>query len=652
MDKCLETHLHAQRLGFETVRMFDALRLIVRSFADSRRQLSQQEVQEEQQEQQSALLSGSALVRYGKFIRKLCLKQMMLDHLLSTYARFKDQDVEAIITTATTVTATVTTTANNASDDDNTPGALDATTTSDKPPPMATSNYIVLYLLSLCPNLQNLVFVAWQVRNSDMVFWNTIATTVVPNLQSMTIGFEDNQHFDHNLPIPRILLAYCTSKMRFIRTLHYETPKATATLQVQEDGALADKERRQKHDDDKEEVEESLTGMKHLDLRVHRDLVCPPYILRFLQRCSKLEILETLYFTAPWVNALSGLDRLKRLELNRIDPLALQLLVNALKSGRHPVLNEFMIRFYGNYSMITNGTVADLVSSCWTGWRFIQLPRVDAFTAVALVKHCFLTIEHLSVTGLSSIQMQQILSSSPRLVTFCNLRRRHTSPIDGAPEQGGCFHVQDLIDLDPVTGKFRPWQCESTLKVFAAMVTGIPRPEVTMTYHGFPRQDHEPAVLQEAYPDQSQQLQRQVYERLARFTHLQDLELGEEVRYSEDEEVFISAADGQLVYNDTGYQYDCLDISLRNGLDLLSNLKEMKRLNFIRMATAVGVEDVQWMVNNWPRLERIDGLSSRGSERKAARWLDRKCPWIFSTSYRLDRAAVCWDSDTDFSDSE
>ncbi|KAG0273513.1 hypothetical protein BGZ95_010677 [Linnemannia exigua] len=96
--------------------------------------------------------------------------------------------------------------------------------------------------------------------------------------------------------------------------------------------------------------------------------------------------------------------------------------------------------------------------------------------------------------------------------------------------------AQDLIDLDTpldflksanppaVSPPLKSWKCESTLKVFRVMVTGIPRPDVRELYFLGTIPDRN--VLLESYPGQSLDLQRRVYERLARFTNLERLELG------------------------------------------------------------------------------------------------------------------------------
>lgn len=85
------------------------------------------------------------------------------------------------------------------------------------------------------------------------------------------------------------------------------------------------------------------------------------------------------------------------------------------------------------------------------------------------------------------------------------------------------------------------------------------------------------------------------------------------------------------------HHYDCLEMSLRSGLRLLEGLKELKALSVMRMTTVIGVEEVQWMVQNWPKLRRVDGLSfEETGEEAALRWLKENCPWIQSRVYSYE----------------
>lgn len=83
-----------------------------------------------------------------------------------------------------------------------------------------------------------------------------------------------------------------------------------------------------------------------------------------------------------------------------------------------------------------------------------------------------------------------------------------------------------------------------------------------------------------------------------------------------------------LMFLNPDFQYSCLPMSLATGLDLMSDLKELRELNVEQMAHRIGLEEVQWMVANWPRLNRIIGLNVKDEAIKAVEWLKTARPWI------------------------
>lgn len=52
-----------------------------------------------------------------------------------------------------------------------------------------------------------------------------------------------------------------------------------------------------------------------------------------------------------------------------------------------------------------------------------------------------------------------------------------------------------------------------------------------------------------------------MYERLARFTHQEELELEHDDRNWGNDESCIEAADGGVVFNDRDFQYKCVDLT-------------------------------------------------------------------------------------------
>ncbi|KAI9231633.1 MAG: hypothetical protein BYD32DRAFT_430367 [Podila humilis] len=105
----------------------------------------------------------------------------------------------------------------------------------------------------------------------------------------------------------------------------------------------------------------------------------------------------------------------------------------------------------------------------------------------------------------------------------------------------------------------------------------------------------------ESWPSSSSSLtsfevQQTIYRHLSKFTRLRLLNLGRSgaVKWSAK---------------------SVLDLSLANGLDQLARLTELREFDFCQMNHRLGMEEVQWMLAHWPRLERLAGYLSHDRDR-------------------------------------
>ncbi|KAF9131567.1 hypothetical protein BGW39_001616 [Mortierella sp. 14UC] len=346
----------------------------------------------------------------------------------------------------------------------------------------------------------------------------------------------------------------------------------------------------------------------------------PPTWSRFFKRCEHLRALHVSSIDQSWVQALAECRTVERLTLVVADIEILRLLTTALRTGL-PSLNELCIEDLH----ASDEALASVLSVCRAGWRSIELPTINSCSVDALIEHHCPTLEVikvLTVPEISSTQMVQILASSPRLHTFVMFDEEFIFD----PKEPH-FEADDFIDLDHSTGQLRPWLCESTLKEFRAHVTGIPRPDLNRTFHGHPL--GEGMVMPESFPGQGRELQRRVYGRLARFTSLETLMLGNEDRNFDNTSRYVESEMTIEEEDDEDHQYTCLEMSLSSGLQALGSLKKLRELRIMRMATAIGVEEVQWMVQSWPRLKKLSGLNySAEASVQAASWMRERCPRI------------------------
>ncbi|KAF9200959.1 hypothetical protein BGZ59_002978, partial [Podila verticillata] len=308
---------------------------------------------------------------------------------------------------------------------------------------------------------------------------------------------------------------------------------------------------------------------------------------------------------------LQNCPELKKLTVRFMSDACIGILAATLRSHLRKLTT---IEQDGFWVQNTDSAMAEMLSTCHAGWKYIRIPVLGVHSVDALIKHCP-TLEALEVRetpGWSSSHMHQILSSCPKIHTFATI-------VDGESRAAHETHflAKDFIDFDQTSNSLAAWKSESSLKVFRAKVMGIPRPGVVPHDHYEPPPEK---VLREAYPGQSQELQHRVYERLARFSHLEKLQLGHDSRDVGDEFLYI---DG-----DVDYQYECLEMSLKSGLWILEGLDQLRVLNVMRMETRIGVEEVKWMVKHWPKLQAIHGLNVDRDEREAGQWLKQECPWI------------------------
>ncbi|KAG0261435.1 hypothetical protein DFQ27_002958 [Actinomortierella ambigua] len=93
----------------------------------------------------------------------------------------------------------------------------------------------------------------------------------------------------------------------------------------------------------------------------------------------------------------------------------------------------------------------------------------------------------------------------------------------------------------------------------------------------------------------SRAIQRQVLRRLGQQKNLRKLMVGGKVVSSSTE--------------DYEFQRNCLEMTLESGLDELAGLKNLVELDIHDMDHRVGVPELEWMVENFPKLECVKGMA-------------------------------------------
>ncbi|KAG0246309.1 hypothetical protein BGX31_003212 [Mortierella sp. GBA43] len=257
--------------------------------------------------------------------------------------------------------------------------------------------------------------------------------------------------------------------------------------------------------------------------------------------------------------------------------------------------------------------IAAIVSGSRKGWKSMTLTRADKFGEAALralAMHLF-TLEKLQVLYRNSCFMDNLI----RMISRCpNL---HSLVMTSSRWTLLChFKADTFVDRDPTTGVLRPWSCEASLKTLVCQIGGIPRPDLLEDPSEEVSGPDIKDLVSEAYPGQGRELQGYVLDRIARLSNLEILWLKDAYDFTDN-----GLCDSQF---DVA---DCLEMSLESGLWKLSGLKELKELNVANMRTRIGIKEVQWMTENWPKLRAIYGIHC-DHEIEVEEWLQEHHPWI------------------------
>lgn len=259
--------------------------------------------------------------------------------------------------------------------------------------------------------------------------------------------------------------------------------------------------------------------------------------------------------------------------------------------------------------------IADLIDASRQGWKTLcipvghhSIPCFGPLATEALLKHSA-TLENLRLEGhkgFGSRAIQKLLSSAPHLRRFAGVGRDR--------------YYGRSLQLDARDIGVSPWICLS-LESLKIQICSVPRPDVARRTNGrpFPKKRPSSAESTRLY---NEDVQLKVYDQLGQLTRLKELVLGkddvdllEEVRIAEEENEgeFYDSGGEEDNGVQTGYQYDCLDMSVQSGMDRMQRLKGLRSVVVEGMTTQFWKEEQQsWVKAHWPRVltSRHDGNSN------------------------------------------
>ncbi|KAF9283657.1 hypothetical protein BGZ88_010365 [Linnemannia elongata] len=266
--------------------------------------------------------------------------------------------------------------------------------------------------------------------------------------------------------------------------------------------------------------------------------------------------------------------------------------------------------------------IAILLAASPSGWKEISLPDLKNFgtqSFASLMRRVSTTLEVLKFGDWGHTEEDDFLEF---LCSARNLRRLEglaDGEFSGLQKQFTLSAYGALYGYTHVERLDLSWALGSSMEFLQLRIVEVPRPDVVHYRFG------DPMALPEDLPEDLDdslrfKVQRWIYTQLGRLTGLQELVLGvidldpEELSkrgFSKDTDPNSIELEEALCHVYPTFNYHTLEFSLESGLELLAGLKKLKVLDVRLTAHRIGVEELDWMHVNWPRLKTIRGLDSK-----------------------------------------
>ncbi|KAF9133539.1 hypothetical protein BG015_003531 [Linnemannia schmuckeri] len=245
-------------------------------------------------------------------------------------------------------------------------------------------------------------------------------------------------------------------------------------------------------------------------------------------------------------------------------------------------------------------------------WHTLHLEGnslLGPLTADAILQTCTSGLVWLNISGCQGIRGHHIQTI---LTTAVHLRNLDAACRGDSEATDSRLYVSQILQSNT------PWVCWS-LRRLNVQISGFARPDLLRTAEM-------DVASYSAALQQSRDVQKQVYRQIASLKYLEELWLGDSALFPEDfgdgdEQPPVPAGSGTkeviwepymygLKYGN-GHQTTCLELTLDSGLDILGTLTELRVIDITRMKHRLGVEEMEWMEDNWPNLRTIKGLFAR-----------------------------------------
>ncbi|KAF9962683.1 hypothetical protein BGZ70_007970 [Mortierella alpina] len=410
----------------------------------------------------------------------------------------------------------------------------------------------------------------------------------------------------------------------------------------------------------------TLTAIKHLSLEGPLALSSQP---EFLKRCPDLQSLSLsctmaypLLHLAPMIVHCPKIEDLA-ISSPELPDVEMTQSIAAFIRGCAPSSSSST----HSSASLTYSTVSTTTTLERMGLKRLRLENllVTQDGILEALQLCAPTLTHLAIRD-CQLPMRNIPQSgtnaSPSIITFndiletftqlqeldvlCTPKYANPQPFRGrSVVLHGKFDAQHLMALRrpaalSQSGGLKTWACYKTLKVLRIEIHGIcrtpPPPctrlpdtcttfvSATTTGRSFPapasfpiaaavaaarQRDQEgpdPEQIKEGY-----RLQREVCLLLGTLSSLEELCLGTLNVPGDDRPPALPGLSrwrGGSYGVAAGIQTQCLELSLSTGLELMGGMKEMRVLKVGGLEHRIGLGEIQWMCEHWPKLEAVCGL--------------------------------------------
>ena len=242
------------------------------------------------------------------------------------------------------------------------------------------------------------------------------------------------------------------------------------------------------------------------------------------------------------------------------------------------------------------------------GWRTLGFRSVysgDITRAVvkALLDHCTARLENLRIyvcgSTFRSEDIQRLLCAAPKLKRFDMIGRIHDYATDRH-----CLLAKDIVQSSKAGEN---WACLD-LESFKCLIGGISRPDLLSKIDARDSTGELQDFGSQKTQEGSRELQRKVLAQFAQLRKLREISLGPDLEVM-TQDCFDDCCSSPHVLeyfeqSDPAQQYDCLSLTLEDGLDQLRDLKSLRRLNIDKVSHRMGDKEHEWIQRHWPEYGR------------------------------------------------